>query len=319
MIAVNPFFGYFTKLQEVIETHEEQENALARKMFPIMQATSDAYKYYNLGYMDKINGENNETFTISGSNHSYTYAEYWSEEATYLNREIYSGAAECPGSYQEAFYNGFINNLNCSGCSIIDFQIDHKYLGVGTWMSQTIDTFLSEDLLTLSNGSFSNSIYLEDVFNVLADNPPTPLVEKFVTCRNSRTAAAIQSVGVSFSNTQVLVGIVFGLFLMLLKRLFNWKKARELKEAKRDGKKRGGHLLAEGERKELHSKILVGLLEEVVQRLSDAEHPSPSDIRLMKMLSAFKRTEHVGDTSDLVDQIDGQFSYIDKSAFMRTI
>ena len=65
----------------------------------------------------------------------------------------------------------------------------------------------------------SSQIFMEDAINGML-NPPINLVQSYMTCTESPLDAALSALGIAFSNTAIVTGILFSLFLSLVAKIY---------------------------------------------------------------------------------------------------
>jgi hypothetical protein len=68
---------------------------------------------------------------------------------------------------------------------------------------------------------YYDQLYRPNPFKRIREAPPQPLVENVLTCRPNPDAIFINSIGITYSNSQLILGILFSVFAAMVVRLWN--------------------------------------------------------------------------------------------------
>ena len=141
---------------------------------------------------------------------------------SYFNSSYYNAypSHQCPAHYSTLLHNGFKELCGDVVCKMMVTPYRNQddafsfflgnYVGVGT------NRFKAGDKST-----YGSQMYREGPFKKVRESPPSQLVSEVLTCRQNPTNIFVNSIGITYSNSQLLLGIVFSGFAAILIRIWN--------------------------------------------------------------------------------------------------
>lgn len=277
-------FGSYLEWQSILlrfmdKDHDNYDDNFQTAAYAIMST----YEYTNM-------------FTsLKTDDGSYDYAAHRNAMGStffgYLNSTDYPAysSSTCPAKYSQYLkfkFNELCGDIHCS-MMVITYRNKQtpfddllgNYVGTGTTRFKPGD-----------RSTYHDQLYNPVPFKKIKSTPPQRLVDNVLTCRNNPTNIFWNSVGVTHSNAQLIIGIIFSFILSIIVKVWNSRKNTT-------------KLYSTSRKNYLHKQTISAALTCLKDRLHQIEEKigCTNDVSIKNTSELFNEIIAV---SDLVDQVD---------------
>jgi hypothetical protein len=130
------------------------------------------------------------------------------------------GSQTCPLQYKTMLKDSFYDMCGDIKCKMMMMTYRNPADAFSSLLGNTIGSGTSR-FKAGKKTSYYDQIYRPVPFKKIREAPPQQLVENVLTCRPNPNTIFINSIGITYSNSQLLLGIVFSIVAAFVVRLWN--------------------------------------------------------------------------------------------------
>ena len=212
----------------------------------------------------------------------------------YLNSTMYPtySSSSCPATYSQYLKIKFDELCGDIKCNMMVITYRNKEANLDYFLGKNIGTGTTRFKIG-DRSTYYDQLYNPIPFKKIKSAPPQRLVDNVVTCRQNPTSIFWNTVGVTYANSQLIVGIIFSEVLSAIVKLWNVRKNTT-------------KVYSETKKSELHKQTISAALNCLKDRLHQIEEKigCNNDTSIKNTSELFNEIVAIGDLVNQVDDIN---------------